>query len=55
MLFLEVSAKSGRNVEETFLNLTKDIKNNRAACPLEDETINLKVRDDLGSKKQCAC
>ena len=34
MLFLEVSAKSSTNVEQTFYNLTKEIKDNRAACPL---------------------
>ena len=44
MLFLEVSAKSGQNVEETFLDLTRDIKNNRAGFPFEDETINLRAK-----------
>ena len=55
MLFLEVSAKSGSNVEETFTNLTKEIKNNRAACPIDEDTINLKAREDPANKKQCAC
>ena len=35
MLFLEVSAKSGNNVHETFVELTRQIKNIRTTFPLE--------------------
>lgn len=57
MLFLEVSAKSGRNVQETFQDLTRQIKNNRAALPLEDDTINLRgVKSSIQeSKASCKC
>ena len=55
MLFLEVSAKSSKNVDETFSSLTKEIKSNRAASPLDDDTINLRVKDDSGDKKKCSC
>jgi hypothetical protein len=55
MLFLEVSAKSSKNVDETFSNLTKEIKNNRAASPLDDDTINLRSKDDHAEKKKCSC
>ena len=55
MLFLEVSAKSSKNVDETFSNLTNEIKNNRAASPLLDDTINLRVKGSDAEKKKCSC
>lgn len=55
MLFLEVSAKNSKNVEETFYNLTKEIKDNRAACPLDDDTINLRMKEESKDTKKCSC
>lgn len=56
MLFLEVSAKNGRNVEETFLSLTKEIKNSKAANAAVEESENLKIKvDGEGKAKKCAC
>ena len=55
MLFLEVSAKDGKNVDDTFSNLTKEIKDNRAACPLDDDTINLRVKEETNDNKKCSC
>jgi hypothetical protein len=56
MLFLEVSSKNGRNVEQTFLDLTREIKNNRAANPSEDDHINLQAKKSQADKKAgCAC
>jgi small GTP-binding protein len=55
MLFLEVSAKQSKNVEMTFESLTREIKNNRAACPFDEDTINLRVKDDKGDSKKCNC
>jgi hypothetical protein len=54
MLFLEVSAKTGRNVEETFTSLTKEIKKHRAAGGEEDEHLNLKITSDKPVNK-CLC
>jgi small GTP-binding protein len=55
MLFLEVSAKNARNVEETFLSLTREIKNKRAATGFEEETaLNLRVKTPE-DKKNCGC
>ena len=55
MLFLEVSAKDGKNVDDTFSSLTKEIKDNRAACPLDDDTINLRAKEETSDNKKCSC
>jgi small GTP-binding protein len=54
MLSLEVSAKTGRNVEETFVSLTREIKNHRASTGDEDEPVNLKITTDKPAAK-CLC
>lgn len=54
MLFLEVSAKSGRNVEETFVGLTREIKNRRAATGDDEEPVHLKITSDKAANK-CLC
>lgn len=54
MLFLEVSAKTGRNVGETFTSLTKQIMGSRAANGLEDEALNLKIATQKPASK-CNC
>merc|ERR1712072_1444975 len=60
--FFETSAKDNQNVEQAFLDLTRDIKTNMsqkqiAATPnLKDGTANLKGTNIAGKKSEgCAC
>jgi hypothetical protein len=55
MLFLEVSAKTGRNVEETFVSLTREIKNHRNSNVGEDDDPQtLKITSGTPANK-CLC
>jgi hypothetical protein len=55
ILFLEVSAKTGRNVEETFVSLTREIKNHRNSNVGEDDDPQtLKITSGTPANK-CLC
>lgn len=43
MLFLQVSAKTGKNVERTFTFLARDIKSQRAAIKKEEKSVNVQI------------
>jgi type II secretory pathway component PulF len=54
MIFEEVSAKSGINVEEAFSIMAREIKNRRSQKMYEETGVLLKNGSSM-LRKQCSC